>query len=291
MNYPKLKVFFLVALFAASTIVTLASAHEMWIEPLRFSIKTGEKIYANEKVGQNFKGNSYSYLASSFEQFNLTENGKTRPIQSRLGDKPAVHEQVTTEGLAILSAISTPSELVYETRDKFEFFIKTEKLDWVFDAHKKRGLPETGFKEVYRRYTKSLVKVGDGKGDDQVLGLPFEWVIESNPYTSKEENITARLLWQGKPLANYYVSVFNKIYETKDPGSNVLQIANPKIKEMIKTELHTNEDGRVEIPRANGGIFLINAVRMIEPNDETAQQTGAVWESLWASATYEIVIN
>ena len=60
---------------------------------------------------------------------------------------------------------------------------------------------------------------------------------------------------------------------------------------MIKTELHTDEEGRVEIPRANGGIFLINAVRMIQPNEETAQQTGAVWESLWASTTYEIVIN
>ena len=291
MIYRKLKIFLLVASFAATTLMTLANAHEMWIEPIRFSVKPGEKIYANEKVGQNFKGNSYSYLASSFEQFDITEAGKTRPIQSRLGDKPSVHETVTTDGLVILSAISTPSELVYETREKFDFFIKSEKLDWVFDAHKKRGLPEKGFKEVYRRYPKSLVKVGNGIGDDQVLGLPFEWVIETNPYTSTEENIKARLLWQGKPLANYYVSVFNKIYETKDLEAKSFQVSNPKIKDMIKTELRTDEEGRVEIPRADGGVFLINAVRMIEPNEDTTQQTGAVWESLWASATYEIVIN
>ena len=289
--YRKLKIFLLVTSFVvATTLMTFANAHEMWIEPIRFSVKPGEKIYANEKVGQNFKGNSYSYLASSFEQFDITEAGKTRPIQSRLGDKPSVHETVTTDGLVILSAISTPSELVYETREKFDFFIKSEKLDWVFDAHKKRGLPEKGFKEVYRRYPKSLVKVGNGNGDDQVLGLPFEWVVETNPYTTNA-NIKARLFWQGEPLANYYVSVFNKVYETKDPDSKVFQLTDPKIKEMIKTELRTDEDGRVEIPRGNGGVFLINAVKMIEPGEDAAEKTGAVWESLWASATYEIVSN
>jgi uncharacterized GH25 family protein len=259
----------------------------MWIEPLKFSIEPQKKIYAHEKVGQNFKGNSYSYLASSFEQFNITEGGKTRPIKSRLGNKPAVQERVDNEGLVILSAISTPSELTYETREKFEKFIKSEKLDWVFEAHKKRGLPEKGFVEVFRRYPKSLIKVGNGKGEDQVLGLPLEWVVETNPYTT-EGNIKARLLWQGKPFANSHVSVFNKVSpKVKDKNLN-LASKQPKNIKVIKTELSTDEEGRVEIPRADGGIFLINAVRMIEPSEVTAKKTGAVWESLWASMTYEI---
>ncbi len=289
MFYSKLNnlftgVFLLISSFAITSSI---SAHEMWIEPLKFSVKPQDKIYAHEKVGQNFKGNSYSYLASSFEQFNITEGSKTRPIKSRLGDKPVVQELVTEEGLVILSAISTGSKLVYETREKFENFIKTEKLDWVFDAHKKRGLPEKGFTEVFRRYPKSLIKVGHGKGDDQVLGLPLEWVVETNPYTS-EGNIKARLLWQGKAFANSHVSVFNKTYETNDHKSENYQLSTPKVKEVIKTELVTDDEGRVEIPRGNGGIFLINAVRMIEPSEVTAKETGAVWESLWASMTYEI---
>ena len=98
--------FLLISSFHNKNII-LRSAHEMWIEPLKYSVQPlKNKIYAHEKVGQNFKGNkSYSYLASSFEQFNITVGSKTRPIKSRLGDKPVVQELVTEEGLVILCAI------------------------------------------------------------------------------------------------------------------------------------------------------------------------------------------
>jgi len=58
--------------------------------------------------------------------------------------------------------------------------------------------------------------------------------------------------------------------------------------QFIRTSLSTDEHGRVEIPQANGGAFLINAVQMIEPSEKVRNETGAVWESLWASVTYEL---
>lgn len=250
-------------------------AHEMWIEPVKFSVQPQDTIYAHEKVGQNFKGNEYSYLASSYKQFNITEGDTTRPIKSRLGDVPVVREVATEEGLLILSAITSGTELNYETREKFDEFIKAEGLDWVFEAHKKRGLPEKGFTEIYSRNPKALIKVGHGKGSDRALGLPLEWVVETNPYTS-DEGIKAQLLWQGEAFPNAHVNVFNK------PKHDSLT------EEMSKTELITDEQGRVVIPRGNGGLFLINSVRMIEPSKEKAEKTGAVWESIWASVTYEI---
>ena len=253
-----------------------ANAHEMWIEPLNFTVKLDKKVFADEKVGQNFKGNSYSYLASSYDRFDITEAGKTRPIKSRLGDKPALQETVSKDGLLILSAISSGSELVYDTQQKFETFIKSERLDWVFEEHKKRGLPAKGFKEIFIRYPKSLVKVGTGKGKDKRLDLPFEWVLETNPYTS-DKAIKAKLYWQGKELANSPVNVFNRSKTDK------------KSKDMIKTELLTDAKGRIEIPRARGGLFLINSVKMIEPSKNTSLKTDAVWESHWASMTYEII--
>lgn len=251
--------------------ITHVAAHEMWIEPVNFIVQLEEKIYAHEKVGQNFKGNEYSYLSSSYESFNLTVNGKTRPIKSRIGDIPAVSELATEEGLTILSAVTTPSYLKYKKWKKFESFINNEGLDWVLAKHKKRGLPDKNFKESYRRFPKSLVKVGHGKGDDEALGLPLEWIVETNPYTSSEGNIKARLLWNGKAFPNAHVNVFNKVDN-----------------KMLKTELTTDEDGRVEIPRANGGDFLINAVQMIEPLNDIAKEKEAVWESLWASMTYQL---
>ncbi|MEE9336730.1 MAG: DUF4198 domain-containing protein, partial [Methylococcaceae bacterium] len=233
----------------------------------------------HEKVGQDFKGNQYVYLDSSYQFLNITQSKKTHAVKSRLGDLPAISETVTEEGLVILSAETTPSDVTYETWDKFSSFIKSKGLDWVLAKHKERKLPEKNFVESYRRFAKSLIKVGHGKGKDRALGLGFEWVVETNPYTAfdtasnikKQITIKAQLLWKGKPHAKAHVSVFNKVEG-----------------DIIKSELTTDENGRVEIPRARGGMFLINAVQMIEAPKNMIKERSAVWESHWASVTYRL---
>ncbi len=258
--------------------VSQLSAHEFWLEPINYKIEVGKALRAHEKVGQDFKGNKYAYLASSYESLDLTINDTSRAVKSRLGDLPAVSEVVNEEGLVILSAVTTPSAVTYKTWKKFSDFIKSKGLDWVLAEHKKRKLPESNFTESYRRYAKSVVKVGHGKGSDKALGLIFEWVLETNPYSSSKNSddkvIKAQLLWKGKPHANAHVSVFNKL--------------NGKI---IKSELITNSEGRVEIPRAKGGQFLINAVRMMVAPDKMKAEKNAVWESRWASMTYVVNIK
>jgi len=50
-------------------------------------------------------------------------------------------------------------------------------------------------------------------------------------------------------------------------------------------------NGNVVIPRAKGGLFLVNSVKMVVPDEETMQSTKAVWETIWGSLTYEILDN
>ncbi len=275
-------------LFMSTPISTPLLAHEFWFEPLDFTIDVNEEIKAHEKVGSNFKGNEYAYLATSYESFNITVRNKTRPIKSRLGDLPAVNELVTKEGLAILSATTTDSDLVYKTNEKFQTFLRNQGLEWVNERHRQRGLPEKGFKEIYRRYPKSLIKVGHGKGTDKPLGLLLELVVETNPYT-EQGPIKIKLLWQGKPLINKRVNIFNRKYKE---GSTVL--ADSKL---LESYLITDSDGRIQIPREKGGLFLVSAVHMIEPSaikmpsaspKTKFMDNDAVWESLWASTTYRL---
>ncbi len=262
------KIVLVISIFLAQVV---ANAHEMWIEPVNYEVKLNEKILAHEKVGQNFKGNEYSYLSSSYKSLKITLNDETLDVKSRIGDIPAIHEVAKTEGLVVLSAETTISDVKYKTWGKFETFIKNKGLDWVLKKHQERSLPVKNFTEAFSRYPKSLVKVGHGKGSDKILGMPLEWLAESNPYTTVNDTIKLRLFWLGKPFANTHVGVFNKINN-----------------ELIKTELTTDDEGRVEIPKSKGGEFLINAVQMIKPSAEVVKQTDAVWESLWASITYEI---
>ena len=259
-------------------IASSLSAHEMWIEPIRYEIKAGNTLFATEKIGKSFKGNSYAYLDSSFEYLNITVGDTTSAVNSRLGDLPTIQEKTVQEGLHIITANTKLSDLFYEKTEKFANFLKEEGLQWVFDEHNKRGLPEKGFKEVYRRNPKTLIKVGHGKGKDRAFGMQLEWVVENNPYTSKED-IRAQLLWEGKPAVNMHVNVFNKPKHKS------------KTSEIKKTSLTTDAEGRIEIPRGTGGLFLINSVKMIQPNEKTVSETEAVWESIWASLSYEILLN
>lgn len=254
----------------------MVASHEMWIEPVKYAVAVGDNIYAHEKVGQHFKGNEYAYLSTSYKSLNISVGDETRPVKSRLGDIPAVKEKAKKEGLHVLSAITSGSKITYESWDKFESFIKEKGLDWVIGRHKERGLPQKDFTESYRRYPKSLIKVGLGKGNDREFGLPLEWVAETNPYISTED-IKLRLLWQGKPYVNAQVDVFNRV---KSKNASI---------ELIESHLMTDDEGRVIIPRAQGGEFLINAVRMLEPSVNEKTQKGIVWESLWASLTYKLL--
>ena len=88
----------LITLVALSFLTFTVTAHEMWIQPLKYSVKLGSKILANETVGQNFKGNSYAYLDSSFKTLNITMGDTTRAVKSRLGDIPTIQEQSMGEG-------------------------------------------------------------------------------------------------------------------------------------------------------------------------------------------------
>ncbi len=260
-------------------------AHEMWLEPVLFEITKGDKFSAHEKVGQNFKGNKYAYLDSSYEKLNYTINDITHPLSPRLGSLPAVQGVIEEEGLLVLSAKTTRSKLTYKDRKIFNKFLKAEGLEWVSKAHKDRGLPEIGFTEVYRRFPKSLIKVGNGLGKDKALGLDLEWVALTNPYAANQDvkdKIKLQLLSQGKPYADVKVNVFTKI---KPDSSKSLTVAKAKV---VHTEHVTDEKGILSLSVKKNSVYLVNAVKMIEPDSDTSDRYNAVWESLWASMTFEV---
>ena len=274
MNGHKLSlILFLLVLFNSASI----NAHEFWLEPVDYKIDLPQTLKVNIKVGQNFKGNPHIYNPSSFIKFQWTEfvnkKAQTYAVKSRLGDIPALHEKLENDGLKIVSYVSNGSDLTYKKAEKFTSFLKKEGLDWVLEAHKKRKLPDKGFKEVFRRYVKTLVAVGKGEGEDIALGLSFEWVLEDNPYTHKGD-LKARLLWEGKVFPNTTATLFIR-----------------QKNRLIQKRLMTDEQGVVTIPTDEHGVFLLNAVHMIESSDDVERETGAVWESLWASTTFEITGN
>ncbi len=173
-----------------------------------------------------------------------------------------------------MSFRSTTNLLTYTEWVKFADFVKAHKLDWVIDKHRERGLPETNFVEGYFRFSKTLVKIGQGQGQDVNTGMPFELVALTNPYaTPAPQEMRFQLYWQNQPFANSLVNVFRR----PNDGSDT-----------IKTTLSSDANGIVTVPVEGGGEYLVNSVHMIEPTADFNAQTRAVWVSLWASETFRI---
>lgn len=250
-----------------------AQAHEFWIAPLDYTVDVGGMIEARLFNGSDFKGTAYPYIDNWFEAFEIVTRKGAEPVKGRNGDNPAVSQPAETGGLHVLAYDGTMNKLTYDSWEKFLEFVTSKKLDWVLEEHDKRGFPHEKVRESYYRYPKALVKVGSGAGRDSQTGLLFEFVAETNPYSeAAKDGVRVRLFYDGQPY----------------PGADVQIFHFPEgAKEAVKDHVTTDATGRALIPAFDGGEFLINATLMRDPRPEGAAW-GAMWESLWATMTYEL---
>lgn len=250
-----------------------ALAHELWIEPLEYQVDAGEPIRAELRNGQNFVGIALPYLPDGTARLEIVAaapEAAPRPLAPRLGDRPAI--SVTGEaGLAVLIYQSAPVTLRYDEREKFDAFVAHKDLGEVGRLHAERGLPETGFSEVYTRFSKALVAVGDGKGADLPLGLETELVALANPYEAPG-TLPVQLFYLGQPRVDAQIEVFER-----SPAGQVRSFM-----------LRTDAGGRAEVPVRAGHDYMLDAVVLREPAPALAEETGAVWESLWANLVFAI---
>ncbi len=259
------------ATFLAS-ITGAAQGHEFWIEPQAFMVAPDEAILADLKVGEGFEGIRHSYLPATFRLFEMAQGEARTPVESRLGDRPAVN-QAAAEGLAVLLHVTTDSRLTYREFAKFERFVTHKDAAWTVEAHAARGLPDAGFVEAYSRYAKSLVAVGDGAGSDRTYGLETELVALANPYTDDlGAGLPVQLYYQGAPRGTAQIEIF-----ARAPDGAIA----------ISTAL-TDDSGRATIPVVPGFDYMLDAVVLREPSAALAAETGAVWESLWANLTFAV---
>jgi len=245
------------------------SAHEYWIEPHDYKIEAGDRLQANLKVGQHFRGDAQLYLPANIHQFQITASDEVNDVKSRTGDLPALDQQIALPGLALISLVSNIFTLEYKEPGLFEKFLAYEGLEPILERHLQRGLPLTGFKEAYQRFAKSLVQVGDQAGEDRLLGLAFEWLLETDPNKTAVVQLQARLYWHGAPLVDAPARLFVR--------------RDGEIKETV---LRTDDQGRVNFSARPGSEIMLNAVQMREPSALFSAPEGSAWISYWTTVTF-----
>ncbi len=244
------------------------NAHEFWVEPLDFQVAVGGEITLDLKVGQMLEGQSYPYLSHKFGRYQTTDATGVHDLIGDEGDTPSVVYDATAPGLHVISYHALPELLTYDNFRDFVDFLDEEGLSSVAELHRTRRLPDTGFTEKYTRNAKALVQVGSPieGSTDQATGMDFELVALRNPYLPAV-NLPVKLLWQDVEVPNAQVAVFRRMGD-----------------EVTRATYRTNARGIADIPLPGDGIYLLSSVYM----EETAEDSGAAWHSIWASLTFAI---
>lgn len=256
---------------ALSLLPVLAAAHEFWIDPMDYIVPSKGALVATLRVGETFAGAEQSYLDRNFVRFDMQCGGTLEAVPGRAGDRPALNVAAPRDGLCVIIHQTRDYTLTYREWQKFVNFVEHKDFEGVLAEHAARGLPESEFVELYSRYAKSLIAVGDGAGDDAEVGLVTEIVAEANPYTDDmTDGLPIRVLYDGAPRADAQVELFARPPEGK-----------------VEVTLHrTDAEGRVTLPVQPGYSYLADAV-VLRPLEAQAEKD-PVWESLWASLTFAV---
>lgn len=254
-------------------VATPALSHEFWIEPTAYKVAAQTKIEAQLVNGEDFKGSLQPYLTQRFVRFQMVADGNVEVVPGRNGDNPAVNVDPIGDGLHVFSYQSTRATLNYANWEKFQKFVDHKDFGDVRALHDARGLPDADFVEVYSRFSKTLVAVGDGAGSDFRTGMETEIVALDNPYTDDlSDGMSFEVHYRNDMRPNARFEVFEKA-----PDDTV-----------TVTFYETDADGRVTIPVQSGYRYMADAVVLREPSDALAETSGGVWETLWANITWAV---
>lgn len=240
-----------------------ATAHDFWIEPSSFRPSPGERIAVRLRVGERLQGDPVPRNPERIERFAAVGPEGVAEVVGVAGSDPAGWAVPAGPGLHWIVFDSNHAR-VELAGPKFDEYLAEEGLERI------RGLRKAGegpVREIYSRCAKSLLRVGEGSaGYDRALGLELELIPERDPYGLKPgEALPVRLLYRGEPL----------------DGALVVALSNDG-----RVSARTS-GGRVSLTLDRPGFWLVKAVHMVP----APEGSGAEWESLWASLTFDLPVH
>lgn len=250
----------LVVLFAYARV----SAHDFWIEPSTFSATAGAPLSFALRVGVDFKGDPVPRSAAMIERFVIAGPDGVRDVMGREGFDPAGYVPIATPGVYVIGYRSRPTSLEQDAA-KFERYLREEGLERISDQRKQAGRSNLPGLEIFSRCAKAIVSSSAEPLKDQALGLRLELIAEK---ITPGKPSTFRLMYEGQPL------------------EGALVVAIPKDAPMEKLTARTDKAGRVNLT-LGGSVWLLKAVHMVA----APRETGAEWESLWASTTFDVPVT
>jgi uncharacterized GH25 family protein len=257
-------------LFTTFISITLFSvAHEYWIAPVKYKVKSKEAFTVNCYVGEDFKEEVWAKRKERTLQVKIYHEKKIDDITSKFIAQDSVKiPMFLNESGNHLIAISTKPSYIEMEGVAFNDYLKEDGMSNILSYREKNNLQEKRSREFYQRCAKTLLQV-DGKNDASYkinTGMQLEIIPQSNPYALDTKKLKVYFEFKGKPLANYQVRTWCK--------------KNGKL--IVKAFHQTDSIGYVKLPIKEKGEWMISVVKM----ELYTATDKADYESYWGSYTF-----
>jgi uncharacterized GH25 family protein len=247
-----------------------AFAHEYILVAYKFRVKKGDDLEVHLFVADGFNVQLerpfQKMITRKFEL--LTVDSTIDLTKQENGSLPVIYRKVNFDGGGLVHMERDYAYITLPT-DKFLDYLEEDHIDGIAGKADRKKLYQ---KERYSRCIKALVQSGGAYRDSlykKITGQSFEIVLLQNPYRlHKGDTITARILFQGKPLAGKIITARNR---TGDKAT-------------ITLTSRTDADGICSFPLSREGDWFLHATYMIP----CPEQSDSDWESFWTSYSFAI---
>ena len=258
------------AFLAASILLTLvpaASAHDTFIMPDAFRVSPGQTVVVGFHSADGFPESAGAMRRLQGPAVRSASGLLAITDVKTDGKRLAGTFVVPGAGHIVLSAVNGTIVEGMKADEFLEYLIE-EGMTGAIDAHKRSGQSNAEPRERYTMYAKSILLSGAASDAWRtVVGHPIEIVPDKDPYALKPgESLPVHVLLRGRPAANLLV----KAASTAANGTQ-------------HDVGRTDANGHLEVP-VSAGKWRLHTIAM----EQVQNDSDVLWESHWATLTFEI---
>ncbi len=247
------------------------AAHDTWLVPKQFVVEPGKPVQVALNTSEAFPTSEAAAAPDRIASFEaVTVGGRVAVAGYRAEGKSLVAEVTPGPGLTLVAAATHPRLIVLKP-EQFDEYTTAERLEAIVAARKASGDDKKDGRERYSKIAKlALCAMGrEGAPPWEPLGLRVEIVPLLNPcYLEKGDRLDVEVLFDGKPLANVWVTGgYEGVHGHEYP-----------------VWVRTDAEGRAEIPLDRSGAWFVRVLHMV-PSREFED---ADWQSWFSTLTFEV---
>ncbi len=259
-------------LILAASIVTMcvivATAHDTWLLPSRFSVPRGTKVAFDLTSGMGFPTLDTAIKPERIDRAMCRLGGRAVALDGWTTAPKALHgaTDFDAEGVAAVWCDLKPRSLELTPKQVAEYLDEIGapaevRNTWKMTQHPRR------WRESYVKHAKTFVRVGAPDGSwAEPVGMALEIVPEKDPTSLRPgDAFPVRVLEYGAPLADFAVGIVRA-------GQHHGRIAR------------TDAAGRVVFTLDRAGKWMLRGTRL-----RPATQPDLDWESDFTTLTLEVV--